>query len=784
MAQGFHPPRVFMRMRWLLVLLAALLCASTAQALDWWAADLPGHSTETVYSGTIVATNTGTASETVTIYQGGSATIVATLTVPPLDSATWQMPLADRIDFTQQTTRGAYRVETSDRVIVASFHPIDNSPKNDALAVLDQERLGRDYTISTFATGRAEATCRETCRNFVTIVGTASTSVTVAPTSATNAGGSVPAIPAGGTYTTTLARGEVLHIEATHDLTGTTVRATDPVAVFAGIACLGLNVGSCDQVSEQVLPEALLGTRHVVCSPARHWNNMDEIRVMAVTGATTVTVQPGGATYSLTGAGDFVDFNITDHVVVSSTSPVLVSQFYRMGTAGWQGDPSMLIQPATDLYLDSLSFISPRGDGLGRPAWQTFAYVQAPQGTTFSLDGGPAASLTEPIAGTGFACERLTTGFGTHHLKASAPMSVQVFGLASPTTYAYNGFGVFTTDFTWTEVCVGERTRFFDQSTQKNSLAGWAWDMGDGSTATGANPEHRYRSPGTYSVTMTTTDNWGRSRSVNHAVDVLFCNEPPQLYTYDVSEYACRALQFHVPAVDPDGQRLIYRFDWPDKPAGVKIQDGFVDWSTHATPGVYGPIHVNVTDPYGQGDEGSFVIERLVCPEEQGPSNADSDGDGIPDSHDACPSDAENGCNPQSASCSEGRVLWAQGVRDTTGLVEVTWNGTAECPGVYLVFNETSLLARVAEAPWVAQVEGETLYVQWSRAVAPLDRDKAMRVVLTCCVEPIQAGSQNATTRDDTVSGTKGSWAQAPEPQDTPWPLWPALIFLALVRRR
>lgn len=41
------------------------------------------------------------------------------------------------------------------------------------------------------------------------------------------------------------------------------------------------------------------------------------------------------------------------------------------------------------------------------------------------------------------------------------------------------------------------------------NITTWAWDFGDGNTGTGASPKHCYTNPGTYSVTLTLTDNNG-----------------------------------------------------------------------------------------------------------------------------------------------------------------------------------------------------------------------------------------------------------------------------------
>ncbi len=57
-------------------------------------------------------------------------------------------------------------------------------------------------------------------------------------------------------------------------------------------------------------------------------------------------------------------------------------------------------------------------------------------------------------------------------------------------------------------------------------IANYHWDFGDGSTGTGATPRHSYRTPGTYTVTLTVYDPANQSASTTASVTSLTGNPP------------------------------------------------------------------------------------------------------------------------------------------------------------------------------------------------------------------------------------------------------------------
>ena len=97
------------------------------------------------------------------------------------------------------------------------------------------------------------------------------------------------------------------------------------------------------------------------------------------------------------------------------------------------------------------------------------------------------------------------------------------------------------------------------------SIASYAWNFGDGATATGVNASHTYAAAGTYEVKLTVTDNKGESRSVTQPKTVTA--PPPNQTPKALFTSTTSGLELMVDGTDssdPDGTIESYGWDFGD----------------------------------------------------------------------------------------------------------------------------------------------------------------------------------------------------------------------------
>jgi PKD repeat protein len=110
----------------------------------------------------------------------------------------------------------------------------------------------------------------------------------------------------------------------------------------------------------------------------------------------------------------------------------------------------------------------------------------------------------------------------------------------------------------------GLTATFSDLSTDPDGhIIAWNWNFGDGGTSPFQNPTHTFPSTGTYTVTLTVTDNSLATNSTSQYVTVTQeVNQPPTAdFTYSVSDLT---VSFSSLSFDPDGNIIAYNWNFGD----------------------------------------------------------------------------------------------------------------------------------------------------------------------------------------------------------------------------
>ncbi|MGK2875867.1 MAG: PKD domain-containing protein [Nocardioides sp.] len=118
------------------------------------------------------------------------------------------------------------------------------------------------------------------------------------------------------------------------------------------------------------------------------------------------------------------------------------------------------------------------------------------------------------------------------------------------------------------------------------TIASYHWSFGDGQTGSGANPAHTYTAGGTYSVTLTVTDNEGGQGT--YTATVTLNAAPVADFTPECDLLSCT---FTSTAYDPDGTIASYAWDFGDGQTSTTTSPTHV----YSTPGTY-PVSLTVVD--------------------------------------------------------------------------------------------------------------------------------------------------------------------------------------------
>jgi PKD repeat protein len=167
--------------------------------------------------------------------------------------------------------------------------------------------------------------------------------------------------------------------------------------------------------------------------------------------------------------------------------------------------------------------------------------------------------------------------------------------------------------------CSGLTCAFADSSSDPDgSIASHSWTFGDGGSSTAQNPSHTYAAAGTYTVTLTVTDNQGAtSAPASRTVSVTGPNQAP-VVNAGPDETALTGLLYTLnwSFSDPDNGPWSYTIDWGDgaTTTGSASSPGSLsNGHTYVTvlPHNY-TVTVTVVDSNGASGSDSKVVSVLI----------------------------------------------------------------------------------------------------------------------------------------------------------------------------
>jgi PKD repeat protein len=404
---------------------------------------------------------------------------------------------------------------------------------------------------------------------------------------------------------------------------------------------------------------------------------------MSSTGAFTSTTASFRNAFLNSPGSAASNYSYTTPVIPSGTYTVIVQPVDVRGQIGVArtstgitvGQPSNNSPVASFTYscAQNVCTFDGRGSTDENPSSLTYAWNFGTQGTAT----GPLPKKTFTAPGTFPVTLTVTDEWKVANTSAAQNVTIaEPSGNSAPVP-------------TFVQSCSGLTCSVNSQGTadpNTGDIISYSWNWGDGTAlSTGATPgAHVYAAAGSYTITLTTTDGWGKAASTTRNVNLSepAGNSAPTA-TFTASCTSFTVCQFNsAGSADPDGDAIKYAWDFGDTGTATTSAPS----RTYDKPGTY-PVKLTVTDVWGK----ATTVSKDVTITEPASNNAPTAvmaSATCTTFNTTCTVSATGSSDPDTAAGDGVRTYlysWGDGTADTVTTSTAAQSHVYNVPGTYTV---------------------------------------------------------------------------------------------------